>query len=210
MAIILNEPFNEDGILGMWEITEDFDYLRSMVTLDEKDVERLESFKNHQRKLEWLSVRVLLNSLTDKDSRIVYGPERKPYLHNNSHNISISHSKELTAILLNKKRRVGLDLEFMSDKVLRIAEKFMRPEELETIDKNQEIYHLYLHWCAKEALYKICDKVDINFVTNLKIEPFKPKEKGLIIGVVNNSYMNEKFTLNYFTHKNYAVVWCYK
>ena len=210
MAVILNEPFNEDGILGMWEITEDFDYLRSMVTLDEKDVERLESFKNHQRKLEWLSVRVLLNSLTDKDSRIVYGPERKPYLHNNSHNISISHSKELTAILLNKKRRVGLDLEFMSDKVLRIAEKFMRPEELESIDKKQEIYHLYLHWCAKEALYKICDKVDINFVTNLKIEPFKPKDKGLIIGVVNNSYMNEKFTLNYFTHKNYAVVWCYK
>jgi len=181
-----------------------------MVTLDDKDIERLDSFKNHQRKLEWLSVRVLLNSLTDKDSRIVYGPERKPYLHNNSHNISISHSKNLTSILINKKRRVGLDLEFMTDKVLRIAEKFMRPEEIDSIDKTQEIYHLYLHWCAKEALYKICDKVDINFVTNLKIEPFKPKDKGLIIGVVNNSYMNEKFTLNYFTLKNYAIVWCYK
>ena len=210
MAIILNEPFNEDGKLGIWEITEDFQDLRSMVTLDDKDIERLDSFKNHQRKLEWLSVRVLLNSLTDKDSRIVYGPERKPYLHNNSHNISISHSKNLTSILINKKRRVGLDLEFMSDKVLRIAEKFMRPEEINSIDKTQEIYHLYLHWCAKEALYKICDKVDINFVTNLKIEPFKPKDKGLIIGVVNNSYMNEKFTLNYFTLKNYAIVWCYK
>ncbi|OFX84357.1 MAG: hypothetical protein A2W99_01160 [Bacteroidetes bacterium GWF2_33_16] len=210
MAILLNEPFNEDGILGIWEIVEDYDTLRSMVNLDDKDIERLDSFKNHQRKLEWLSVRVLLNSLTDKDSRIVYGPERKPYLHNNSHNISISHSKDFTALLLNKKRRVGLDLEFMSNKVLRIAEKFLRPEELDSIDKSQEIYHLYLHWCAKEALYKICDKVDINFVTNLKIEPFKPKEKGLIIGVVNNSYMNEKFTLNYFTLKNYAIVWCYK
>jgi len=210
MAIILNEPFNEDGILGMWEITEDFETLISLVNLDDKDLERLDGFKNHQRKLEWLSVRLLLNTLTDKDSRIVYGPERKPYLHTNSHNISISHSRDFTAILLNKKRRVGLDLEFMSDKVLRIAEKFMRPEELDSIDKSQEIYHLYLHWCAKEALYKICDKVDINFVTNLKIEPFKPKEKGLIIGVVNNSYMNEKFTLNYFTHKNYAIVWCYK
>lgn len=210
MAVILKEPFNEDGILGMWEITENYDILRSMVNLDDKDIERLDGFKNFQRKLEWLSVRVLLNTLTDKDSRIVYGPERKPYLHNNSHNISISHSKDLTAILLNKKRRVGLDLEFMTDKVLRIAEKFMRPEELDSIDKNQEIYHLYLHWCAKEALYKICDKVDINFVTNLKIEPFKPKEKGLMVGVVHNSYMNEKFTLNYFTLKNYAIVWCYK
>ena len=210
MALILNESYNDDGVLGMWEITENYETLRSMVTLDDKDVERLDSFKNHQRKLEWLSVRVLLNTLTDKDSRIVYGPERKPYLHNNSHNISISHSKNLTAILLNKKRRVGLELEFMSDKILRIAEKFLRPEEINSIDKTQELYHLYLHWCAKEALYKICDKVDINFVTNLKIEPFKPKDTGLIIGVVNNSYMNEKFTLNYFTKKNYAIVWCYK
>lgn len=210
MGLILKEQFNEDGILGMWEITEDYDKLLSMINLDNPDIEQLESFKNYQRKLEWLSVRVLLNTLLDKESKIVYGPERKPYLHNNSHNISISHSKNFTAILLNKKKRVGLDLEFMSDKILRIADKFMRQEELDSIDKSQELYHLYLHWCAKEALYKICDKVDINFVTNLKIESFKPKETGLIIGTVNNSYMNEKFTLNYFTLKNYSIVWCYK
>ena len=81
---------------------------------------------------------------------------------------------------------------------------------LENIEKDQELYHLYLHWCAKEALYKICDKVDINFVTNLNIEPFKPKQNGLMSGTVNNSYMNEKFVLNYFTLKNYSIVLCYK
>lgn len=210
MGLLLNEQFNEDGILGMWEITEDFNTLRSMVNLDNSDIETLESFKNHQRKLEWLSVRVLLNTLVDKESKIVYGPDRKPYIQTNSHNISISHSKDLTALLLNKKKRVGLDLEFMTDKILRIADKFMRPEELNAIDENQRLYHLYLHWCAKEALYKICDKVDINFVTNLYIEPFKPKESGIIIGTVNNSYMNEKFKLNYSTIKNYSIVWCYK
>jgi 4'-phosphopantetheinyl transferase EntD len=112
--------------------------------------------------------------------------------------------------LLSKKKRVGLDLEFMSTKILRIADKFLRDEELANIKKDQELYHLYLHWCAKEALYKICDKVDINFVTNLTIEEFTPKEKGLIFGTVNNSYMNERFTLNYFTIKNYSIVWCYK
>lgn len=210
MGLILREHFNEDVELGLWEITEDYDTLRSQLILDEKDLATVESFKNHQRKLEWLSVRTLLKSMLGKDGKIVYGPERKPYLHNNSFNISISHSKNFTAILLSKKKRVGLDLEFMASKILRIADKFLRPEELEHIEKDQELYHLYLHWCAKEALYKINDKVDINFVSNLSIEPFKPKDKGIISGTVDNSYMNEKFVLNYFTLKNYAVVWCYK
>jgi len=210
MGLILKEHFNEDVQFGVWEITEDYEKLRSQLILDDKDLTTVESFKNHQRKLEWLSVRTLLKSMLGKDGKIVYGPERKPYLHNNSFNISISHSKNLTAILMSKKKRVGLDLEFMANKILRIADKFLRPEELEQIEKDKELYHLYLHWCAKEALYKICDKVDINFVTNLCIEPFKPKEKGIMTGTVNNSYMNEKFSLNYFTIKNYSIVWCYK
>ncbi|MCK5170866.1 MAG: 4'-phosphopantetheinyl transferase superfamily protein [Bacteroidales bacterium] len=210
MAVIIREHFNEDIEFGIWEITEDYDTLISKLNLDEQDIATVESFKNHQRKLEWLSVRTLLKEMLGKDSKIVYGPERKPYLHNNEFNISISHSKNITSILMSKKKRVGIDLEFMTDKILRIADKFLRPEELENINKDMELYHLYLHWCAKEALYKICDKADINFVTNLNIEPFSPKDNGLMLGTVNNSYMNEKFTLNYFTIKNYSIVWCYK
>lgn len=210
MGVIIREHFNDDVEFGVWEITEDYDTLMSKLILDEKDLTTVESFKNHKRKLEWLSVRVLLNEMLGKRSKIVYGPERKPYLHNNEYNISISHSKNLTSILLSKKKRVGLDLEFMSTKILRIADKFLTEEELGNIEKDNELYHLFLHWCAKEALYKICDKVDINFVTNLSIDKFSPKEKGLIQGTVNNSYMNEKFNLNYFTIKNYAIVWCYK
>jgi len=210
MGLILREHFSNDVEFGIWEITEDYNTLWSQLNLDEKDISTVESFKNHQRKLEWLSVRTLLKEMLGKEGKIVYGPERKPYLHNNLFNISISHSKNFTAILMSKKKRVGLDLEYMTSKILRIADKFLRPEELEHIEKDQELYHLYLHWCAKEALYKINDKVDINFVTNLSIEPFKPKEKGIITGTVNNTYMNEKFVLYYFHIKNYSIVWCYK
>ena len=210
MGLILKERIKDDIKFGLWEITEDYDTLRSELKLDKEDIATVENFKNHRRKLDWLSVRILLKRMLGQDAQIVYGPARKPYLHHNLYNISISHSKKFTAILIGKKRRVGLDLEFMTSKILRIADKFLRPEELGNIEKDQELYHLYLHWCAKEALYKICDKVDINFVTNLSIEPFKPKVKGLISGTVNNSYMNEKFVLDYFTLKNYAIVWCYK
>lgn len=132
MALIVREHFNDDVEFGVWEITEDYENLRSRLLLDERDIETVESFKNYQRKLEWLSVRTLLKEMLGKDSKIVYGPERKPYLHNNLYNISISHSKNLTSILMSKKKRVGLDLEYMDTKILRIADKFLRPRNWKT------------------------------------------------------------------------------
>ena len=79
MGLIVKKHFNEDVVLGIWEITEDYDTLRSFLSLDENDIETVEKFKNHQRKLEWLSVRTLLKNMLGEDSKIVYGPERKPY-----------------------------------------------------------------------------------------------------------------------------------
>jgi len=210
VGLISKKYVEEDVILAIWEITEDYDTLISELNLIEEDLKRVESFKNYQRKTEWLSVRTLLKETLGKECRIVYGPERKPYLADNSYNISISHSKNLTAVLLSKTKRVGLDLEFMDEKIKRIADKFLRQEELEEIVPEKEIYHLYLHWCAKEALYKINDKEDINFVTNLFIEPFHPKKEGKLAGFVDNSFMHERFTLQFFNMKNYAIVWCVK
>jgi 4'-phosphopantetheinyl transferase EntD len=210
MSLIKKEHFNDDVIFAVWEIEEGYDTLFKQLRLDTQDKATVEGFKNYQRKLEWLSVRALLNEVIGPRAKIVYGPERKPYLHDNSYNISISHSNNITAILLSKKKRVGLDLEYQTEKVLRIADKFLTDDELAALDNTQRIHHLYLHWCGKEALYKICDKHDINFVTNLHIDPFIPQQEGQMFGRVANRYMNERFTLNYFTLKNYAIVWCYK
>ncbi len=152
MAVIYKKTYNEDTTLAIWKISEDYDHFMSFVKLEDDEILRLNSFRNHKRKLEFLSVRALLQHLLDDNyEKIVYGPERKPYLKSNSHNISISHSKDYTSIILSKKKRVGLDLEFMSEKILRIANKFLREEELSNINKEHEIYHLYLHWCAKRS-----------------------------------------------------------
>jgi 4'-phosphopantetheinyl transferase len=71
-------------------------------------------------------------------------------------------------------------------------------------------YHLYIHWCAKEALYKICDKEGINFKKNITIEPFKVQESGEITGQVRTSKINESFDLYYSRYDNYAIVWTKK
>ena len=207
MGLLIKEHIKDDCILGIWEVTEDYDYLFSKLSLLPDELQTLKSFQNPLRSLEWMSVRVLLNELSGKSLSVYYNGNRKPFVRGNSYNISISHSKDFTSVLISKNRKVGIDLEYMSHRISNIESKFINENEVITSNKSRKKYHLYIHWCAKEALYKICDKQDINFRKNLTIEPFVPKEKGYITGWVNNKYMNEKFRLYYFTIKNYIIVW---
>ena len=210
MGVIFNNEVQGGCRLGIWEINETYENLRSRLNLESEEVKTLEGFRNHDRKLEWLSVRVLINELTGEPSRIIYNADRKPFLLNNSHNISISHSHQLTSILISRFMRVGIDLEFMSHKISRIADRFINESEKITEDPDLVRYHLYIHWCAKEALYKICDKRDINFKKNLSIEPFEPLDRGSITGAVDNVYGHDTYQLHYFRMDNYVIVWCNK
>ena len=199
-----------DCYLGVWEITEDYDSLYGMVDLATVEKAKLDSFKNISRKVEWLSVRALVKTMLGKDTRILYNAENKPFVRGNTHNISISHSNNLTAVLISSDKRVGIDLEFMSGKISKVADKFINEREKITNDPELKKYHLYLHWCAKEAMYKFCDKQDINFRDGLTIAPFSPDEHGYMKGRVVNGNGEEELELEYLQHDNYALVWCVK
>jgi len=207
MGLLIKQYIEDDCVLGIWEVKEDYDYLFSRLSLLPEEIKTLNSFQNHLRSIEWLSVRVLLKEIAGKSLSVYYNGNRKPFIRGNSYNVSISHSRDFTSVLLSKKRKVGIDLEYMSHRISNIESKFINENEVITRNSSRKKYHLYIHWCAKEALYKICDKQDINFKKNLTIEPFVPKEKGFINGWVNNKYMDEKFQLYYFTIKNYIIVW---
>lgn len=60
MGLIVKKE--ENGcLLGIWEITEDYNTLYSKITLSEEEIEVLNNFRNYSRKLEWLSVRNLIS-----------------------------------------------------------------------------------------------------------------------------------------------------
>lgn len=210
MGLILKETVRGECLLGIWEIKEDYDTLLSGLKLEEDEIIKLNAFKSHNRKLEWLSVRNLMNELLPMNNRIIYNAENKPFLKGNSYNISISHSYNLTSILLSKSKRVGIDLELMSHKISTLSHKFINNQEIVTPDPQLKRFHLYIHWCAKEALYKICDKQDINFKENLTIFPFEPAETGSLKGRVLNSKGLEDFILNYKKYEDYIIVWTCK
>jgi 4'-phosphopantetheinyl transferase len=210
MGVIVKNDLELGCRLGIWEITENYDELRSRLSLESEEVRTLEGFRNLSRKLEWLSVRTLINEMTGKNTRIIYNEDRKPFLLENSSHISISHSKDYTSILLSRTKRVGIDLEYMSHRISGITDRFINRNERITSSPDLLRYHLYIHWCAKEALYKICDKKYINFKKNLTIKPFEPEDEGMITGTVDNVYGIDTYELFYRKMDNYILVWTCK
>jgi len=210
MGCISKHYLNEFSVLGVWKIEEDLNTLLESVVLDPDDRKKYKVFASTSRKLEFLSVRALLTELLGKDARIVYNKNNKPFLKDGSRFISISHSNKLTAILLSTNEKVGIDLEYMSTNIGAIAFKFLNRREKITKELDKRRYHLYLHWCAKEALYKICDKEGISIKRNITIEPFEVKDSGEIKGKVQTDKINDSFDLFYTRYDNYAIVWTKK
>ncbi len=210
MALISEHHLNEYTMLGVWKIEEDLETLMSQVELGPEDEQKFNSFRSNSRKLEFLSVRALLAELLAPEARIVYYKNNKPFIKDGSHFISISHSNKLTAIMLSSRERIGLDLEYMSANITGIARKFINKNEMITRDRELRKYHLYLHWCAKEAIFKICDKEGIIMQKNITIYPFKVQQSGDIRGEVQSDLINEVFDLQYARYENYAIVWTKK
>lgn len=210
MGCISKHYLNESTILGVWKIEEDIKTLLEMVELDNGDKKKYKGFASTSRRLEFLSVRALLSELLGNDAKIVYNKNNKPFLKDGSRFISISHSHKLTAILCSTDEKVGIDLEYMSSNISAFAFKFLNRKEKVTKSSEDRKYHLYIHWCAKESLYKICDKEGISIKKNITIEPFEVKESGEIKGSVHTQKINETFDLYYSRYDNYAIVWTKK
>lgn len=211
MGLLINKEIEDGCRIGLWEITEDYETLFGMTYLNDEDIRLLNRYKSLNRKLETLSVRALLQQMTRRDARIVYHKKsHKPYMEDRSHNISVTHSNKYTSVLLGKGKSVGVDLEYMSKNIERIAHKFINENEVITTNPLTRRKHLYLHWCAKEALYKICDNVDINFQNNFTIKPFNVEKQGYITGIVQNDCRNEEYLMRYSLENKYAWVYCIK
>jgi len=210
MGLIINREIEAGCRIGLWEITEDYETLFRITRLSNEDIIRLNGFKNLNRKIESLSVRALLQQMTHQDARIVYrNQSHKPFLDDGSFNISVSHSNKYTSVMLGKNKQVGVDLEFMSHDIERVAHKFINKRETITNNPLYRRVHIYIHWCAKEALYKISDRRDINFLEDMRIKPFDVEMQGCIVGEIKSG-RTEEYRMYYQLVNNCVWVYCMK
>lgn len=205
--LIRKEIIEEDCLLGIWEISETRDELLNMLSPEYQEMAHsyLSRIKSKKRALEWLAIRVVLQILTNDNKTVKHKPDGQPYLSDNSYQISISHSRDYAVVLLHKHKKVGVDIENYSNRILKIEKRFMSDEEF--IDPNQRVLHLILHWCAKETLYKLMNSTKIIFKEHLHIHPFHIQDKGTIVASESFSAGKATFDIFYEVNKYFVITW---
>ena len=158
-----------------------------------------------KREIETQGKNHLIKHLLNKDAEIAYDEKGKPFLTNDSKHMSISHSHNKLAIIVNEMESTGIDIELIRDKVLKIKHKFLTPEELKDADDNTE--KLLIYWAAKETLYKIYGLKEVDFIEHLFVKPFTKHNLGTIIGQINLPNFTKSFYLNYQILDDYVLVY---
>lgn len=123
-----------------------------------------------------------------------------PLLNDGSGFISFSHSRDFAAVLFcQEKDHIGIDIETVSPRMLKVAQKYMNSEELTHIeaffpDEKAKIEVLTLYWCIKEALFKAVQSGKIDFQRSFQIELV---ENVKTEGSLKASHKDSHFSLDY-------------
>ena len=140
-----------------------------------------------------------------EEKKISYYPSGKPYLEDGSAYVSFSHTNGYVAVALHPSSEVGVDIEQYGTRVQRLASRFIREDEKESLAAGDEIYALLLHWSAKETMYKLMDNVAVDFIDHLRIFPFIPQKSGSFDACEYRSGKECQFHIYYDTHPDYVL-----
>lgn len=205
--LIRKEHINEDGLLGLWKMEESKEELLQLFpeNLRAKASTYVSKIRSERRALEWLTTRLMVLILLGEEKITKRRKTGQPYITDGSYQISISHTKDYAAILLHKTHLVGIDIEARSERVLKIAKKFI--SENEFIDLSQQVEHQLLHWSAKESLFKVMNLKGIDFKEHLHIEHFTPSASGAFGAYETKTDAKNHFIIHYEIHPDYVLTW---
>lgn len=116
--------------------------------LSETEANELVKLQHPHRKKEYLTIRYILRKIGITDS-ITY-TSRKPNLTNDLH-ISISHNKDFAGLAISK-LPCGFDIESISERALRVQDKYLTTDEIQLAQDDITLHNLF--WSIKESVYK--------------------------------------------------------
>ena len=211
MPLLLHEKLNFGGELGLWSVKEPEEWFRSKLELIAAEEGQLGNIKG-RRRTDWLAVRYLVHQMSGRLKRGAFLKDEfgKPHLEGSNFHISVSHSGTMAAAIAGP-ASVGIDIQNIVAKIVRIEHKFMRQPELQSLKAATRIPHLHVYWGAKEALYKAYGRRQLDFCEHILIEPFEFNGVGgTFKGRVLKEDFDEEYLLTYRFVEKYILVYAWE
>lgn len=169
-------------------------------------------FKSVVRQCEWLTTRAMLHTIFGQEINVGYTTEGKPFLCVGKLSLSISHSKTHVAVLLSDMCNIGVDIEQIDNRILRLASRIASPDEFPAyyndLDDRRKAELLTALWTTKEAVYKsLNNQSEYNIFSDIKVvaydkETFRPE-------VASVKYSVELRLYSFIHHNNICTFTCY-
>ncbi|MFW9607876.1 MAG: 4'-phosphopantetheinyl transferase superfamily protein, partial [Prevotella sp.] len=95
------------------------------------------------------------------------------------------------SVILSKSKNVAVDIEYYSDRVARIADKFIRKDEIA-----KDVGSQLINWSAKETVYKYFSEQDLQYF-DMKLMPNAEIENTKQVqNLKTNDYQDVYYELN--------------
>lgn len=176
MPLFYTHYINDDARLAVWHITEDEAFFKK-ITLPQHAI------SHPHKRLQHLAGRYLLK-ISEPDFPInhILLDGKRPYLKNNSFYFSISHCADYAAAIVSRSRPVGIDVEVVSEKLVRLEKKFLNNTEQHIIRAAENSLtlkeRLASSWSAKESMFKWYGMGNVDFRRDMIIETYQASEDG--------------------------------
>ncbi|HPR30622.1 MAG TPA: 4'-phosphopantetheinyl transferase superfamily protein [Prolixibacteraceae bacterium] len=204
MPLILND-YESSYRLALWRPDEPLAYFEGKARFTPYDERIYQEINNTVRKKEWLAVRIMLNEVLGFWPNITYTETGKPLLNNHQRHLSISHSREMVGILLCTSPYAGIDIEKSDRNIDKVRHRFLSASEQEYLERNPEIRHKIIYWCAKEAIFKSVNAPHIEFSKQIQILDIK--EDGTMKGLFVSPKETIHYDLFYREINEHIIVW---
>ena len=209
MALFLTKDLDDPAHsrVGVWKITESEAELRTMTSIPSDELEEISYIKNESLRKQRLAVRALLDAMFDEKVYLSHHDNGKPYIENNAINISITHTDQYVAVILNDEDEVGIDCESLNRDFSAVEKKALSEEEIGNLEDEQKNEQLAIYWCAKEAIFKLTSQYDVDFAEQIQIDGFRYRNEGeLSATFTDKDGYEQELNLYYFTFDRHVLV----
>ena len=166
----------------IWEINESLQDLESKVVLSEYSLKLLNQKKSEIQKKQFLAIRNIFKLLSIEDKEVKYDKAGKPIFSQNK-SLSISHSGNYAAVIISD-HTVGIDIEKINNKAIKIKHKFLHIELNYPQELNNQ-YHSFIGILKKaftklwELRVLILKKISLLYHWILMLQSVNPRPSNM-------------------------------
>lgn len=194
--------------IAFWQITEDEETLLQMYNPTAEEIVFLQGLHENKR-LHFLSSRLLLRTLAS-GVKLAKDDAGKPHFEGNTPHLSISHSGNYAAAIVDENNQTGIDIETLGPKILRIEDKFCNADDKSNIRRTHHSLCLLIMWGAKESLYKWYGKKEVDFKKHMTVGPFETGDSGRFSATFHKPGTQQDFIMEYAVFEGHVAVWIHE